>query len=236
MSYLMKLFITGLLCTIAINQLHAQTNALKIQPDGNIGIGTETPTEKLQVDGNVKANGRFMDKTGVVMPVGTILPFAGMTPPPGWLLCDGAAYSTTGDQKDLYAVITTLYGTDGSTKFRVPDLRGTFTVGAGAGDGIASRGEPDQHNHGVTVPERTFNTSWAGSHTHRFPASWYPRSLDKGAYTGIDTGGDDVKYQSTQEAGNHYHQVTEGSWWGATGYSNDRNRPKWIALNYIIKY
>jgi hypothetical protein len=236
MRHLFKLFITALLCSTAAGQLNAQTNALKIQPNGNIGVGTETPTEKLQVDGNVKANGRFIDKTGPVMPVGTILPFAGMTPPAGWLLCNGASYSITGDQKDLYAVITTMYGTEGSDKFRVPDLRGTFITGAGAGDGAGSRGEPDAHNHSVAIPERTFVTGWAGIHNHKFPSIWYFNGFAKGGYTGIDTGGDDVRNQSTQDGGNHYHSVTEGAWMGTTSYTYDRNRPKWIALNYIIKY
>src|SRR5687768_10799342 len=98
MKHFLKLFITAILCGAPIIQLNAQTNALKIQPNGNIGIGTETPAEKLQVEGNVKANGRFMDKTGLVMPPGTILPYAGSSAPAGWLLCDGLSYSKTGDQ------------------------------------------------------------------------------------------------------------------------------------------
>jgi microcystin-dependent protein len=233
------LFISAFVCITAIGKLHAQTDALKILPNGNVGIGTDAPVEKLQVDGNVKASGRFVDKTGVVMPVGTVLPFAGTTAPPGWLLCDGTAYSISGDQKDLFAAIGYTHGSDGTTaKFRVPDLRGCFTMGAAPAlaEPVGVRGEPDQHWHYVDIPSRTLYTNFAGNHHHSFPGNWYKRNMDDGKYSGIDTGGSDVSQQTTQDAGSHQHEVND---WGQrlyTSYTNDRNRPKWIALNYIIKY
>lgn len=231
-----SLFITAFVCTTAISNLYAQTDALKILPNGNVGVGTEAPTEKLQVDGNVKANGRFMDKTGLVMPVGTILPYAGSTAPPGWLLCNGAAYSISGDQKDLFAALGYTYGNDGTTaKFKVPDLYGTFIQGAGP-EAVGTWGYPDQHSHSVTMPQRSFGTEWAGDHNHFFPRSWYNRGMDKGAYTGIDIGGQDVTRQSTENAGGHWHVVNLSAYTMQSASSSDRNRPKWIALNYIIKY
>lgn len=233
------LFITAFVCSAAISNLYAQTDALKILPNGNVGVGTETPTEKLQVDGNVKANSRFMDKTGLVMPVGTVLPYAGTTIPPGWLLCDGTAYSISGDQKDLFAAIGYTYGNDGTTaKFKVPDLRGSFVQGATSFpyEPVGTRGEPDQHWHYTDLPARTFYTSWDGNHHHSFPGNWYKRNMDDGKYSGIDTGGSDVSQQTTQDAGGHQHTVTDYGQRLYTNSTTDRNRPKWIALNYIIKY
>ncbi|PSL34908.1 tail fiber protein [Chitinophaga ginsengisoli] len=234
------LFITAFVCTAAISNLYAQTDALKILPNGNVGVGTDAPTEKLQVDGNVKANGRFVDKTGVVMPIGTVLPYAGTTPPPGWLLCDGTAYSISGDQKDLFAAIGYTHGSDGTTaKFRVPDLRGVFVMGAVptlSYESVGTRGEADQHGHYVDFPARTLYTNFAGSHRHSFPSNWYKRNMDDGNYSGIDTGGSDVSQQTTQDAGNHQHSIADYGQRLYTNYTNDRNRPKWIALNYIIKY
>ncbi len=54
--------------------------------------------------------------------------------PEGWLLCDGAGYSRTGDYEALFAAIGTTWGTgDGSTTFNVPDFRGRALIGSGAG-------------------------------------------------------------------------------------------------------
>jgi len=62
---------------------------------------------------------------------GFIVPYAGQTPPSGWLLCDGSPVSRT-TYAGLFALIGTTYGAgDGSTTFNVPDLRGSVVVGAG---------------------------------------------------------------------------------------------------------
>jgi microcystin-dependent protein len=227
-----------LLCTFTI-PANAQTDAIKIIANGNVGIGTENPTEKLQVEGNLKVNGRVMDKTGLLMPAGAIVPFAGSVAPPGWLLCNGASYSKTGDQKDLFAVIGVMYGTDGNDTFKVPDMQGSFVMGAlpnKPADSLGKSGNADVHNHSVNPPAATFNTTTAGKHTHKFPGNWYKRNLDNGGYSGIDTGGSDVKNQTTQEAGDHAHQVNVELPGFTSGASSGKNRPKWIALNYIIKY
>ena len=57
------------------------------------------------------------------VPTGTILPFAGTTVPTGFLLCNGALVSRT-TYAALYAAIGTKWGSgDGSTTFKLPDLR-----------------------------------------------------------------------------------------------------------------
>lgn len=62
-------------------------------------------------------------------PIGTVLSFAGQTPPNGYLLCDGGSYAVA-DYQDLYDVIGNTYGGD-STNFNVPDYRETVLVGVG---------------------------------------------------------------------------------------------------------
>lgn len=70
-------------------------------------------------------------------PVGIVSPFAGTTPPEGWLICDGSAISRV-DYADLFAVIGTTYGAgDGSTTFnipglysRVPMMKGSSAIGS----------------------------------------------------------------------------------------------------------
>lgn len=64
------------------------------------------------------------------VPPGTILPFAGTTVPSGFLLCNGALVSRT-TYANLYAAIGTKWGAgDGSTTFKLPDLRKRHLEGA----------------------------------------------------------------------------------------------------------
>jgi microcystin-dependent protein len=69
------------------------------------------------------------------VPAGAIMDFAMVTPPSGWLVCDGSAVSRAA-QPSLFAAIGTTWGAgDGSTTFNLPDFRGTVrrTVDAGKG-------------------------------------------------------------------------------------------------------
>lgn len=77
-------------------------------------------------DGN--PTDEFLRDTNPV-PVGTVLMHSGLTPPAGFLLCNGQQVSRT-TYADLFAVIGTLYGEgDGATTFAVPDLRQKFVAG-----------------------------------------------------------------------------------------------------------
>lgn len=63
------------------------------------------------------------------VPTGALIPFAGVTAPDDYLLCDGSAVDRTTYQP-LFDVIGTQYGAgDGSTTFNLPDLRGRVAVG-----------------------------------------------------------------------------------------------------------
>lgn len=78
----------------------------------------------------------------VATPVGAVLPYAGAAAPANWLLCDGALVSRT-TYAALFAVVGTTYniggGGEDATNFRLPDLRGRSTIGAGQGTGLANR-------------------------------------------------------------------------------------------------
>lgn len=67
-----------------------------------------------------------------LIPVSTVLDFAGSTAPTGYLLCFGQAISRT-TFAALFAAVSTAYGVgDGSTTFNIPDGRGR--IGAGKDD------------------------------------------------------------------------------------------------------
>lgn len=53
-------------------------------------------------------------------PVGSLMPYAGTTPPDGWLICDGSEISRTTYAR-LFSVIGTTYGAgDGNSSFNIP--------------------------------------------------------------------------------------------------------------------
>ena len=71
---------------------------------------------------------------------GEIGTFCFETPPAGWLLADGTEVSRTTYAR-LFAAIGTTFGAgDGSTTFKLPDLRGEFIRGADFGHGV----DPDR--------------------------------------------------------------------------------------------
>jgi microcystin-dependent protein len=75
----------------------------------------------------------------VIFPTGVQVPYAGSTPPPGFLLCDGSAVSRT-TYAGLFAVAGTKYGAgDGSTTFNLPGKQGRTSIGAGTGSGLTAR-------------------------------------------------------------------------------------------------
>jgi microcystin-dependent protein len=70
------------------------------------------------------------------VPAGTVIFHAAATAPSGYLKANGAEVSRT-TYVALFAAIGTLYGAgDGSTTFKLPDLRGQFLRGFDDGAGV----------------------------------------------------------------------------------------------------
>ena len=80
---------------------------------------------------------------GGVNPTGTIISFMGIIVPAGYLKCDGSTYNIS-----LYPYLakhfednfglTNYFGGDGTTTFKVPDLRGEFLRGTGLNSHVNS--------------------------------------------------------------------------------------------------
>jgi len=69
------------------------------------------------------------DVVAVTIKIGTIIPFAGVTPPTGWLFCHGQGLNVNTFSK-LFNVIFFTYGSSGDLQtFNLPDLRGRCVVG-----------------------------------------------------------------------------------------------------------
>jgi microcystin-dependent protein len=73
-----------------------------------------------------------------MVPAGAVMSFAMTAAPTGWLECDGSTVSRT-TYATLFAAIGTTFGAgDGSTTFKLPDLRGEFIRGYDDGRGVDS--------------------------------------------------------------------------------------------------
>lgn len=62
--------------------------------------------------------------------MGEIKLFAGPTPPPGWMFCQGQFINISQNQA-LFSLLEFNYGGNGITHFALPDLRGAVPVGVG---------------------------------------------------------------------------------------------------------
>lgn len=177
----------------------------------------------LQQGGTFIVGGRLSGEPGGI-PIGAIMPFAGSTPPPGWLKCDGSAISRV-TYSQLYAVTGNGYGAgDGSSTFNLPNLAGRFPLGeqgltwfqtstGGADEVTLTTGQIPAHTHGS-----------AGAHTHTYdPGSVSTRDLgDFTAHIEVS----DV--QNTGSSGTHTH-ASVGS-----GLPHE-NMPPYLVILYIIR-
>ena len=97
----------------------------------------------------------FFDHVPTI-PAGTILPYAGVTPPPGYLFCDGSEVSTA-TYPVLYQVIGNIYKPasllQGLNTFGLPDMRGRFPLGRDNMNNNIS--VPYKDGHGTLVPTIT---------------------------------------------------------------------------------
>lgn len=125
------------------------------------------------------------------VPAGTIMAFGGVTPPAGWLVCDGRALDGAEPQYGaLRAAIGTSWGTgtddaDAATDFNLPDLRGRFLRGldtvespatirdedratrtASAPGGLTGANVGTLEGAATARPTTALVTSAQGSHTH----------------------------------------------------------------------
>ena len=163
-------------------------------------VGSSRDTWGAKWNGNLNDIDTLLQ---ALMPIGSMIDFAGNAAPVGWLLCDGTVY-TAAAQPKLFAVIGNRYGGDGVSTFAVPDLRGRSTAGVGTTTGDQGTGMTLSLGQRVGdlnvkvlqahLPVMSVTTTAAGTHSH-------PGSVSDVTGNHAHTAGTDVQ-------GDHAHTVS----------------------------
>ena len=137
------------------------------------------------------------------VPSGTVVDFAGSSPPAGWILCDGTSYPTS-SYPALFAAIGYAWGGSGPN-FNVPDLRGRATIGAGTGSGLTARTLAQligEESHILSITEIPAHAHIQNAHHHGPPVGateYISVSALPGPY-GVVAGGYGIFSNATQDA------------------------------------
>ena len=225
-----------LLFVINVSVLQAQTDdALKINDNGNVGVNTSNPTEKLEVNGNIKvtekvtaknvtatetvtainvnATSKIQQNGNDLLPKGAIIMWYGSnTAPAGWAICNG----------------------DNGT----PDLRDKFVIGASNtktanrdyGKNTITVENLPEHNHSIIFDEKLDNEKKSAK---LMPFSTYKKNFGKGDESGFDGGGyerDPIDFKD------YINNLKTNNGNDIPAKENQREYlPKCYALYYIMK-
>ena len=169
-------------------------------------------------------------------PIGSIVTYPSLTPPEGYLLCDGSTFEAT-----LYPELNVLLG--GNT---LPDLRMQFIRGT---DNQAKLNGFPHHQDTTRRPRAPFQTNQAGNHYHSIGAfdqeaadivqQYHNHTganpspqiahmfLREDPYSGSQAEGSTIeKEMAVTSDGNHTHTISGG---------DTETRPKTYTVNFYMK-
>lgn len=151
----------------------------------------------------------------VVTPAGVIAAFAGSSAPTGWLLCDGKEYD-----RRTYPELARVFGN--GFRFRVPDLRGRFVLGASSAHPAGEQGGEEKH---------TMTTAEMPRHQHQIGGESTQWGGGAGIYQTDFSGGGRWPGISSFGAGYLDRAVAK-----VEGGSQPFNiMPPYLSMNFIIK-
>ena len=162
--------------------------------------------------------------------VGTVIAFGGITPPSGYLMCDGGSYDNTGKYTRLFNKIGYSHGGSGSN-FNAPDTRDKFIRGAHAGGRVPGQAEGDS----TKLPNAGLSGSASGGgHQHHYFDSGVAvdtgNQLSNGSDRNVIYPSDNTRTTNVDDgAGAHSHSVSVSG-------GDAETRPANVAEHYIIKY
>src|SRR5262245_55202726 len=190
---------------------------------------------------------------GTTITAGSISMYGGNVAPTGWTFCNGDTLLIA-DQPALFGAISNIYGGDGTTTFKVPDLRDRFPIGASATKtpgmppvsttgvgGSATKalapGNIPSHFHTINHDHGAANSSSVGDHDHSIQSADNPGGTNSLVARGGGTWF--ARSGPIQGAGGHFHSVNLGNFAGNSGSTGSGTAfdvmPPWLAINFIIK-
>jgi len=183
-----------------------------------------------------------------LLPVGSLVSYAGATAPEGYLLCDGTSVSRT-TYATLFSVLSTTYGAgDGTTTFNLPDLRGRMPIGSG-NDGVAENNQT--RTRGVKGGDTRLQTHTHVQNAHTHIQNAHGHDLGGGQSFGMSFGGNAGAFATFAVAVQFINQGTYQGPYSAlgntatnqnttatnqnTGSGSGENMSPFLVTNYIIK-
>jgi microcystin-dependent protein len=143
------------------------------------GVRKNTSERLVSIAGSGPAN---LDG---LIPPGTMVMWAALVAPPGWVICDGSLLSRT-LYPDLFFYIGTTFGAgDGTTTFAIPDMMGRHPVGMAplTTDSVFKTLGYNEGNTNDAAGQTSRSSRSRHLHTHTISGEPYPTGVARGTAT-----------------------------------------------------
>ncbi len=160
--------------------------------------------------------------------IGEIRMFAGNYAPNGWAFCNGQVLSIASNSQ-LFVVIGTSFGGNGTSTFALPDLRGRVPVGFGNGPGLTNYTLGQESG----TETKTLTTQNIPTHSHNINIKAVSELGNTNSPENnyfANTGIFDNEYRAAGTEVNMKQQSTESA---GNGTAVDIRQPS-LAINFII--